>query len=101
MVDLGSTSFSIRSHLERPADDFDAEASDSATWLAAAETDRVTLRAGYQTLDGIPTYISQVRKGIVDEWELTFAPDMLTTRIRGRDPITQLLERRVALLFPR
>jgi len=101
MVDLGSTSFSIRSHLERPADDFDAEAPDSATWLAAAETDRVTLRAGYQTLDGTPTYISQVRKGIVDEWELTFAPDMLTTRIRGRDPITQLLERRVALLFPR
>jgi hypothetical protein len=101
MTELVAGAFTIKSHLERPADDFDADVADSATWLAASETDRITLQAGYRDLAGTPSFVSQIQSGIVDEWELTFEPTAQVTRLRGRDPITQLLERRLALLFPR
>src|SRR5262245_22196565 len=101
MPELDADAFTIKSHLERSADDFDAEVADTATWLAASEADRITLQAGYRDLAGTPSYVAQIQSGIVDEWELTFAPTARVTRLRGRDPITQLLDRRVALLFPR
>ena len=101
MPDIEAETFTVRSHLERPADDFDAAIATTAAWTDASEDDRVSLSAGYKDLAGTPSYVSQIQHGVVDEWELTFAPTARSTTVRGRDPLTQLLERRVALLFPR
>jgi hypothetical protein len=101
MPDIAAQSFSIKSLLSRPAADFDADVPGSAEFIAASEADRVTLEAGYQDLAGTPTFISQVTKGIVDEWELTLSPAVVASRVRGRDPLTLLLERPVMMVFPR
>jgi hypothetical protein len=101
MPDIAAQSFSIKSLLSRPAADFDADVPGSAEFIAASEADRVTLEAGYQDVMGTPTFISQVTKGIVDEWELTLSPAVVASRVRGRDPLTLLLERPVMMVFPR
>jgi hypothetical protein len=101
MPDIAAQSFSIKSLLSRPAADFDADVPGSAEFIAASEADRVTLEAGYQDVTGTPTFISQVTKGIVDEWELTLSPAVIASRVRGRDPLTLLLERPVMMVFPR
>lgn len=101
MPDLEAGSFTIRALLERPAADFDADVPDSAVFTAATEADRVTLEAGYRDVAGQATYIGQVKKGIVDEWEITLAPAVIQSRVRGRDALTRLLERPITKLFPR
>ena len=40
-------------------------------------------------------------KGIVDEWELTLAPNLIASRVRGRDSLTLLLERPITKVYKR
>jgi hypothetical protein len=101
MPDLEAQSFTLRAMLDRPAADFDAEVPGSAVFMEASEGDRVTLEAGYRDAAGVPTFIGQVTKGVVDEWEMVLAPDRILCSVRGRDPLTLLLERLVTKVFPR
>lgn len=101
MPDLAAQSFTIKSLLNRPSADFDADVPGSAEFIAASEADRVTLEAGYRDAAGVPTFIGQVTKGIVDEWELTLAPNLIASRVRGRDSLTLLLERPVTKVYKR
>lgn len=101
MPDLEATSFSIRAPLDRQGTDFSAEVPGTAAFVEASEADRITLEAGYRNAAGDEILVGQVRKGIVDEWELTLTPTVATTTIRGRDPMEWFLKRQIAILFPR
>lgn len=101
MPDLQAQSFTIKSPLDRPASDFEAEVPGTQAFVEASEDDRITLEAGYRDAAGAETLVGQIRKGIVDEWELTLAPTTATATVRGRDPMDWLLSRPLAILFPR
>ena len=101
MPDLEAQSFTIRSPLDRAASDFEAEVPGTQAFVGASEDDRVTLQAGYRDAAGAETMVGQIRKGIVDEWELTLAPTAATSTVRGRDPMDRLLQRPIAIIFPR
>ncbi len=101
MPDLGAQSFTIRSPLDRPAKDFAAEVPGTHAFVGASREDRITLEAGYRDLAGNETLVGQIRKGIVDEWELTLTPDAASTTVRGRDLMDRLLARPIAKIYPR
>lgn len=101
MPDLEAQSFTIRAPLDRPATDFEAEVPGTQVFVEASEADRITLEAGYRNAAGQETMIGQVRKGIVDEWELVLAPRVTSSLVRGRDPMDHLLQRPITILFPR
>lgn len=101
MPDLEAQSFSIRCPLDRPASDFEAEVPGTQVFVDASEADRMTLEAGYRDAAGQETLVGQIRKGIVDEWELTLAPTTASSTVRGRDPMDWLLQRPIAIIFPR
>jgi hypothetical protein len=101
MPDLEAQSFTIKSPLDRPAKDFSAEVPGTQAFVEASEADRITLEAGYRDLAGNETLVGQIRKGIVDEWELTLSPEAASTTVRGRDLMDRLIARPIAMIFPR
>jgi hypothetical protein len=101
MPDLVAQSFTIKSPLDRPAKDFDAEVPGVQAFVDASEDDRITLEAGYRNAAGAETMVGQIRKGIVDEWEITLSPTAATTTVRGRDLMDRLLARPIAKIYPR
>lgn len=101
MPDLEAQSFSIRCPLDRPASDFEAEVPGTQVFVEASEADRITLEAGYQDAAGQETLVGQIRKGVVDEWEMTLTGTTATATVRGRDPMDWLLSRPLAIIFPR
>lgn len=101
MPDLEAQSFTIKTPLDRPAKDFTAEVPGTEAFVEASEDDRITLEAGYRDLAGNETLVGQIRKGVVDEWEITLSPDAATTTVRGRDLMDRLLQRPIAKIYPR
>lgn len=101
MPDLEAQSFSIRCPLDRPASDFEAEVPGTQVFVEASEADRITLEAGYQDAAGQETLVGQIRKGIVDEWEMTLTGSTATATVRGRDPMDWFLQRQLSIIFPR
>ena len=101
MPDLEAQSFTIKSPLDRAAADFEAEVPGTAAFVDASEDDRITLEAGYRDAAGAETLVGQIRKGIVDEWELVLAPTTASSTVRGRDPMEWFLQRPIAKIYPR
>ena len=101
MADIGAREFSIDSTMDVPADGYRATAVNSDVFIAASESDQITLEAGLRDPSDPLAPAQTVRhiEGNVDEWELTVTPNEITTRIRGRDKIFELLDRQFNKLF--
>lgn len=84
--------FSIDSTLELVADHFTAEVNGSDVFVQASPVDRVDFTLGI--LDGTQVKtISQIKQGVIDEYELTITPKNISGTIRGRDPSALILDR--------
>lgn len=101
MPDLEAQGFTITSPLDRPASDFEAEVPGTQAFVEASEDDRITLEAGYRDAAGTEILVGQIRKGIVDEWELVLAQTAATSTVRGRDPMDWFLQKPIAKIYPR
>jgi len=101
MADIDAREFSIDSTMDVPADGYRATATSSDVFISASESDRITLEAGLRDPSDPLAAAQTVRhiEGNIDEWELTVTPTEITTRIRGRDKIFELLDRQFTKLF--
>lgn len=101
MADIGAREFSIDSTMDVPADGYRATAVSSDVFIDASEADEITLEAGLRDPSdpGAPAQTVRHLEGNVDEWELTVTPREITTRIRGRDKIFELLDRQFTKLY--
>lgn len=91
----------IQATLELAADGFETEVPASSHFTAAAETDRVTVVAGFADAGGVVASVRQLKDGVVDAYELIVRPEQLLTRLVGRDPVALLLDRTVRKRFVR
>jgi len=93
MPEINPTKFSIDSILELPADSFDAEIPDSTIFRTADPvTDRVTLQAGLLSGTGGQMLVTQMKQGIIDEYELIITPTNIQASVHGRDPMAFVLD---------
>lgn len=93
MPEINPTKFSIDSVLELPADHFDAQIQDSTIFQTADPVnDRVTLQAGLLSGTGSQMLVTQLKQGIIDEYELIITPTNIQANIHGRDPMAFVLD---------
>lgn len=93
MPEFGAVRFSIDSTLSYPADEFEAEAVDSAIYTGASEADRINLRVGFLDALGTPHTVGLLENGVIDEYVLRVEPDRVVAIVRGRDPMAHALDR--------
>ena len=101
MTDILTGQFVIDSSLDLAADAYTAPVVGSATYLAAADADVVTLAAGLIDPATGTAYTVGHLVGGIDEYELRIVPDGITGSIRGRDHMAELLDRRYQMRYLR
>jgi len=92
-LDLNMDSFRLESSLDMPADGFTAIVSSSEAFRNAADTDRVTLNAGFFDDNGNQVMIAKLIDGIIDEYSLSLSHNQLKVNLRGRDAVANLLDK--------
>jgi len=94
MSDISAGQFTIDSSLDLAADSYTAQVAGSATYLAAADADTITLEAGLIDPATSVAYRVGHLVGGIDEYELSIEPSRITGRIQGRDRMAELIGRR-------
>ena len=84
-MSLDFTTFTVRSTLELVADEYDAEMADSQIFRQKSRSDRVRLQMGLKDASNVLQPITVLESGSIDEYNIHFSADDVTTSIRGRD----------------
>lgn len=96
-ANLGAQRFTVRSSLQEPSDQWDAEVAGVDDYLNTSTARRIDLDVGLEDgLGGIQS-VRVLRGGVVDEWALQLRHDgqggtQAVSLLKGRDPLSVLLE---------
>lgn len=100
-IDLNARSFSIRSSLQMPSDQFEADVEGQGHFVDAATTDRINLVAGYKDLDGVEHEVVVLTDAIIDRYRVGRRSGEVTAGVTGFDQISLLLNQRFDMRFLR